>query len=75
MKSRLFSLLVASVFVLSAAVAGPVNAEQCRDKSGKFIKCPTTTTAPAQAPAKSGKCRDASGKFAKCGTPGAKPVK
>ena len=36
-------------------------APQCRDKSGKFVKCPTKPAA-----AKPKQCRDKSGKFVKC---------
>lgn len=62
---RSLSFLVA--FTAAASLAGAAGAaQQCRDASGKFVKCP--------AAASSGQCRDASGKFAKCGTPGAVPV-
>lgn len=59
---RLFLSAILLSFVASTAFAG-----QCRDTSGKFIKCP-----PAKAQVM--KCKDAKGKFAKCGTPGAKPI-
>jgi hypothetical protein len=61
------SLSFLAAFSLAAGLAGAADAaNQCRDASGKFVKCP--------AAASSGQCRDASGKFAKCGTPGAMPA-
>ena len=60
----LFSLLIMSAAVLAVSDANA--AAKCRDASGKFIKCATTSTAT--------RCKNASGKFAKCGTPGAVAV-
>jgi len=61
------SLSFLAAFTLAASLAGTAGAaQQCRDASGKFVKCP--------AAASSGQCRDASGKFVKCGTPGAVPA-
>ena len=65
------ALIVASgtAVLLYALAGGAFAAEQCRDDSGKFIKCPVPAAA---APAK---CRDIqTKKFAKCGTPGTEPV-
>jgi hypothetical protein len=59
---RLFLFVILLSFVSSTAFAG-----QCRDATGKFIKCPPATSHVV-------KCKDAKGKFAKCGTPGAKPI-
>ena len=39
------------------------HAAQCRDASGKFVKCPPVVH-----------CRNAAGKFVKCSAPGAKPA-
>lgn len=63
----MFALAVAAA---AATVAVPATsyAAQCRNASGKFIKCPEKkATVPH-------KCKDAKGKFAKCGAPGAKPA-
>jgi hypothetical protein len=38
-------------------------AAQCRDASGKFVKCPKPVH-----------CRNDTGKYVKCGTPGARPA-
>jgi hypothetical protein len=54
-------LIAALVLALSAQVA---LATQCRDSSGKFIKCPAPATQPVH-------CRNSSGQYVKCGTPGA----
>lgn len=62
------TIAVAALAMLGTAVPSLAANPPCRDKSGKFIKCPT------KAPAKPVRCKDAKGKFAKCGTPGAKPV-
>ena len=59
---------ILAAIVALALTATPAFAAPCRDKAGKFIKCPTT------APAKAQRCKGANGKFAKCGTPGAKRV-
>ncbi len=56
---RLLSSMVAFAFV-AALGSGAASAKQCRDAKGKFMKCPTTTSAPAT------KCRDKKGKFTKC---------
>jgi hypothetical protein len=56
MKKLLLALSAAS---LLAGSAPSFAANQCRDKSGKFIKCPTK-------PAKAKTCRDSKGKFMKC---------
>ena len=49
-------LLVLGAFSLLAGSAPSFAATQCRDKNGKFIKCPQK---PKQ-------CRDKNGKFIKC---------
>jgi hypothetical protein len=56
--------LLAVAFILSLGVTG-ADAAQCRDTSGKFMKCP---------PAKVVHCRSNTGKFVKCSAPGAKPA-
>jgi len=51
-------MLAMCAFSLLAGSAVPVSAAApCRDKKGKFIKCPA---------AKPKTCRDAKGKFTKC---------
>jgi hypothetical protein len=59
------ALAVATALALLSSAS--VQAAQCRDAAGKFIKCETAKTKQV--------CKDAKGKFAKCGSPGAKPVK
>ena len=54
-------VLALSALSLLAGSAPSFAAAQCRDKSGKFIKCPK----PA-AKAKPKQCRDAKGHFIKC---------
>jgi hypothetical protein len=49
-------VLALSALSLLAGSAAPAVAAGCRDKSGKFVKCP----------AKPKMCRDAKGHFAKC---------
>lgn len=64
-------LSLAIAFSLSLLVAGGAYAKgpQCKDGSGKFIKCPAAAVAamPA-APPKAVRCKDAKGKFVKCPT-------
>lgn len=56
---RTFALLTAIAMGLTMGLA---DAKQCRDKHGKFMKCPTTTMAPKHKP-----CHDPkTGKFVKC---------
>ena len=57
---RKFVLALSAVSLLAGSAA-PAFAAACRDKSGKFIKCP-----PKAAKAKAKACRDKSGKFIKC---------
>jgi hypothetical protein len=54
---------MAAVIALSFAVGlgSAASAKQCRDKSGKFMKCPSMMASPAPK-----HCRDKSGKFMKC---------
>lgn len=52
-------VLALSALSLLAGSAPSFAATQCRDKNGKFIKCP-------QKPAKPKTCRDAKGHYAKC---------
>ncbi len=54
-------MMAAAIVALTASSA---LATQCRDSSGKFIKCPA---------AKVVHCRDSAGKFVKCSAPGATP--
>ncbi|HYX47587.1 MAG TPA: hypothetical protein VE820_12295 [Sphingomicrobium sp.] len=56
MKKLVLSLCALS---LLAGSAPSFAATQCRDKHGKFIKCP-------QKPQKPKQCRDKKGKFIKC---------
>ena len=49
-------VLALSALSLVAGAATPALASPCRDKNGKFVKCP----------AKPKLCRDAKGQFAKC---------
>ena len=58
---RLLSSAIAFAFV-AALGSGAASAKQCRDASGKFMKCPaaSATMAPKT------KCRDKSGKYTKC---------
>ena len=49
-------VLALSAFSLLAGSAPSLAANQCRDKNGKFIKCPAKPT----------QCRDNKGKFIKC---------
>jgi hypothetical protein len=65
-------ILAAALSVLLATLSGgqAFATDQCRDASGKFIKCPPPKAAPPVT-----KCRDIkTKKFAKCGTPGTEPV-
>jgi len=56
-------VLALSAMSLLAGSAGPAfAAAACRDKSGKFIKCPHKTSAKPK------QCRDAKGHYAKCKT-------
>jgi hypothetical protein len=55
-----FVAAVIACVVISGFGDGTASAMQCRDASGKFIKCPPMTSpAPKH-------CRDAKGKFVKC---------
>ena len=56
-------VIALSALSLLAGSAPSLAATQCRDKSGKFIKCPPKTAA---ATAKPKQCRDAKGHYAKC---------
>ncbi len=63
MKKLVLSLCALSLLAGSA----PSFAAQCRDKSGKFIKCPEAKAkATTKAKAKPKQCRDAKGHFMKC---------
>ena len=57
-------ILIATL-VLALSTSGAL-ATQCRDHSGKFIKCPAS--------AKPVHCRNGSGQFVKCTAPGAHPA-
>ena len=56
--------LFTAAFMLSLGITG-VDAAQCRDTSGKFMKCPS---------ARAVHCRSSTGRFEKCSLPGAKPA-
>ena len=56
-------LLAIGAVSLLACSAPSLAAAQCRDKNGKFIKCPKPAAKPK---AKPKMCRDAKGHFAKC---------
>jgi hypothetical protein len=53
-------LALTALSLLGGAATPSLAASACRDKSGKFIKCPT------KAPTKAKLCRDSKGHFAKC---------
>ena len=54
---RKFVLALSAMSLMAGAAATPAPAAtQCRDKNGKFIKCP----------AKPKQCRDAKGHYTKC---------
>jgi len=52
-------VLALSALSLLGAAATPSIASPCRDKNGKFIKCPAAKAKPKT-------CRDANGHFMKC---------
>jgi len=52
-------MLALSALSLVGSAATPAFAAPCRDKNGKFIKCPTKAAKPKQ-------CRDKKGHFIKC---------
>jgi len=54
-------VLALSAISLLAGSAPSFAANQCRDKSGKFIKCPAKASKP-----KPKQCRDAKGHYTKC---------
>lgn len=60
MKKLVLSLCALSL--LAGSAPSFAKAQQCRDKSGKFIKCPQKA-APV---AKPKQCRDAKGHYTKC---------
>jgi hypothetical protein len=49
-------MLALAALSLVAGSAGPALASPCKDKQGKFVKCPPKPTL----------CRNANGHFAKC---------
>ena len=51
-----FVLALSALSLLAGASASPALASPCKDKKGRFVKCP----------AKPKLCRDAKGHFAKC---------
>jgi hypothetical protein len=55
-----FVAAVIACVVISGFSGGMASAKQCRDASGKFTKCPPTTSHMPK------HCRDAKGKFVKC---------
>ena len=50
-------VLALSALSLVAGSAPSFAASQCRDKNGKFVKCPHAKAVP---------CRDAKGRYTKC---------
>jgi hypothetical protein len=52
-------VLALSALSLLGAAATPSVASPCRDKNGKFIKCPAAKAKPKT-------CRDSKGHFMKC---------
>jgi hypothetical protein len=52
-------VLALSALSLLGAAATPAIASPCRDKAGKFVKCPAAKAKPKT-------CRDKNGKFIKC---------
>jgi hypothetical protein len=56
--NRLLGAAFALAFLIG--LSGPVDAKQCRDTHGKFVKCKTMH------PTAKKPCRDAKGKFIKC---------
>lgn len=75
-KKMILTVLVAT----GLALPGAAGAAVCKDARGKFIKCPPTTSAPANPAASSAPaakpakvarvphkiCRDKKGRFTKC---------
>jgi hypothetical protein len=62
-------VLALSAIAFVAGSSPSLAATQCRDKSGKFVKCPqpkATAKATAKPTTKPKQCRDKSGKFTKC---------
>jgi len=55
-------LALSALSLLGAAASPSIAASSCRDKSGKFIKCPPKPAAKV----KPKTCRDAKGHFMKC---------
>lgn len=53
-------VLALSALSLVAGSTAPALAAPCRDKAGKFVKCPKVKVAKPKL------CRDAKGHFAKC---------
>ena len=63
---RLLVAAAGALLFLTATAAGA--AEQCRDANGRFVKCPTASSAPMR-------CRDVTTKkFVKCGSPHSEAV-
>jgi len=61
MKKLVLALSALSLLAGSAPSFAAAAAPRCRDKSGKFIKCPTKSS-----PAKPKQCRDSKGHYTKC---------
>lgn len=71
---RLFSSIVSAALLaglIGTVGTGAASAKACHDAKGKFVKCPSTMSAPMMKK----KCRDAKGKFMKCSDAMAKPAK
>jgi hypothetical protein len=60
MKKLVLALSALSLLAGSAPSFAAAAAPRCRDKSGKFIKCPQKLAAKPKA------CRDSKGHFIKC---------
>jgi hypothetical protein len=68
---RLITTLAVAALAIGFAGVSEAKAPQCKDASGKFIKCPEAAATPAPV----GRCRDkTTKKFAKCSAPNTEPV-
>jgi hypothetical protein len=57
-------LALGAIGLLAGSAPSFAAAQQCRDKNGKFIKCPPKPAAKTATKPKM--CRDAKGHFSKC---------
>lgn len=66
---RIITTLAIAALAIGFAGVSDAKAPQCKDASGKFIKCPTA------APTPTARCRDkTTKKFAKCSAANTEPV-